>query len=528
MARSYASYLVQPSVSTAIAPEQVINSSGAFVWGLDNWARLQRFLILGSDGGTYYIKERDLTIENAKCVLDCWAEDASRTLDLIKDVAARGLAPKTQPYIFALALCCTHGEIEARRLAKDAIKTVCRTGTQFFQFVDAFHKLGSWTRSTKKAIGQWYTSRSVEQLGYQLLKYKSREGWTHKDVLRLAHVNPKGEVTAKLLGWAAGKDVSHSNGVLPEQLIVATGLTKLTPVEEVIKAILNNRLTHEMIPTEHLAQAPVWNALLHHMPMGALLRNLGRLTSSGVLKEGSAAQRYVCDQLQDPDVVRKSQLHPLKILVALYTYNNGKGDKGSLTWSPLRSVGTALDTAFRLAFGNVEPTGKRIELALDVSSSMNYGAIAGMGIITPRVASVALALINANVEPNCTVSVFSHEYQRIGFDKDAPLQALINGMSSIPFGGTNCALPIVTATKKFTKVDAFVVYTDSETNGHLGNHPAEALRNYRRMLVPQAKLVVVGMTSNGFTIADPKDAGMLDVVGFSPDTPQVISQFIAG
>jgi 60 kDa SS-A/Ro ribonucleoprotein len=42
-----------------------------------------------------------------------------------------------------------------------------------------------------------------------------------------------------------------------------------------------------------------------------------------------------------------------------------------------------------------------------------------------------------------------------------------------------------------------------------------------------AKLVLVGMASNGFSIADPNDAAMLDVVGFDTATPQVISGFAA-
>ena len=41
-----------------------------------------------------------------------------------------------------------------------------------------------------------------------------------------------------------------------------------------------------------------------------------------------------------------------------------------------------------------------------------------------------------------------------------------------------------------------------------------------------AKLIVMGMVSNGFSIADPTDAGMLDVVGFDASVPQVIAQFI--
>ena len=91
-------------------------------------------------------------------------------------------------------------------------------------------------------------------------------------------------------------------------------------------------------------------------------------------------------------------------------------------------------------------------------------------------------------------------------------------------GGTDCALPMVWAKRHKVEVDTFVVYTDNETwAGSV--HPAQALRDYRQASGNAAKLVVVGMTSNGFTIADPSDAGMLDVVGFDTATPPVISDF---
>ena len=70
-------------------------------------------------------------------------------------------------------------------------------------------------------------------------------------------------------------------------------------------------------------------------------------------------------------------------------------------------------------------------------------------------------------------------------------------------------------------------YTDSETwAGHV--HPVEALRRYREATGIAARLVVVGMVSNGFTIADPDDPGMMDVVGFDTATPALLSDFIAG
>ncbi len=76
-------------------------------------------------------------------------------------------------------------------------------------------------------------------------------------------------------------------------------------------------------------------------------------------------------------------------------------------------------------------------------------------------------------------------------------------------------------------VDTFVIYTDSETwAGDI--HPAEALRRYRQATGIPAKLVVVGMVANRFTIADPNDAGMLDVVGFDTSAPEVIAGFARG
>jgi hypothetical protein len=72
-----------------------------------------------------------------------------------------------------------------------------------------------------------------------------------------------------------------------------------------------------------------------------------------------------------------------------------------------------------------------------------------------------------------------------------------------------------------------VILTDSETwAGDV--HPSRALRDYRRASGIDARLVVVGMVANEFSIADPSDPGMLDVVGFDTATPQLIWDFARG
>jgi 60 kDa SS-A/Ro ribonucleoprotein len=101
-----------------------------------------------------------------------------------------------------------------------------------------------------------------------------------------------------------------------------------------------------------------------------------------------------------------------------------------------------------------------------------------------------------------------------------------NYTSRLPFGGTDCALPMLDALNQRIPADVFIIITDSET--WAGNvHPTVALQKYRKTMgIPEAKLIVMGLVSNNFTIADPTDAGQLDVVGFDAAVPQVIAQFI--
>jgi 60 kDa SS-A/Ro ribonucleoprotein len=97
----------------------------------------------------------------------------------------------------------------------------------------------------------------------------------------------------------------------------------------------------------------------------------------------------------------------------------------------------------------------------------------------------------------------------------------------MPFSSTDCALPMIRALENREPVDAFVIYTDSET--YMGKiHPQVALEEYRRGMGIEAKLIVVGMTSNCLTIADPKDLNTLNLAGFDTATPRIINDFIGG
>lgn len=294
---------------------QVSNSAAGYVWTVDDWTRLQRFIVLGGEGGSYYASEEKLSIENAKVVLRCIEADGPRAVETIAVVSEAGRAPKNDPALFALALCTARGDEETRQAAMQALPRVARIGTHLFHFVAFVDALRGWGRGLRQAVGNWYNARPARDLAYQALKYQQRDGWSHRDVLRLAH--PK------------APDEQHQT-------------------------------------------------IYHWMTQG---------------------------------------------------------------W-------------------------------------------AGPVPLSPR--------------------------QR--------LDDVMKQVAKMPMGGTDCALPMVWAMEQGVAADVFVVYTDSETwYGQID--PAVALQQYRAKTGIAAKLVVVGMLANSFSIADPNDAGMLDCVGFDTATP---------
>jgi 60 kDa SS-A/Ro ribonucleoprotein len=519
---------------------QIQNSAGGFAWAIDEWTRLRRFLILGSEGGSYYAGEWTLTAENAKAVEQCLAADGARTVAEIVAVSEGGRAPKNDPALFALAMAAGHGDEATRKAALEALPRVARISTHLFQFATFVEGFRGWGRALRRAVGGWYTGRSAESLAHQAVKYRQRAGMTHRDLLRLAHPagrvgagNPTLELTdehRRLFEWIVrGGDTAGLPRIV-EGFTLAQAAETPARTSELVREY---SLPREAVPTGHLASAEVWEALLEDMPMTALVRNLATMTRAGVLAPGSAGTAKVVAQLGDRDRIRKARVHPIALLAALRTYASGRGVRGRQSWTPVPQVVDALDAAFYTAFENVTPTGKRFLIALDVSGSMGMGFVAGVPGLTPRDASAALALVTAATETRYETVGFTARYGRVegltplAISPRQRLDDVVRRVSDLPFGPTDCALPMLYALAYDREVDVFLILTDSETwAGDV--HPVHALAEYRRASGIDARLVTVGMVSNGFSIADPNDPLQLDVVGFDTATPRLIADFATG
>jgi 60 kDa SS-A/Ro ribonucleoprotein len=570
----YAKHIANPETpqKEQAKATQVKARNGGFVFKVDDWKRLDRFLIIGNENGSYYASERQLTGENYDCILRCLKLDSKRTVDQIVTISSEGRAVKNDPALFALAVCSVHGDDVTRAYANKVMPKVARFSTAFFTYVDAVISLkdGRKGKGLLRAMGRWYTGKDAVKLAYQVCKYPGRsvgdQRWTHKDMLRMCRpsrttrngkalqipsedhakvfhyvthgVTTAAEVTKRKAEFyasekkqeAAGLSTAQFDALKDSKLKYIWGhekCRKATDIKEVVKLVSDFNLTRESVPQHFRNELEVQRALLPGMPMTALIRNLGSMTSSGLLKSLSSEVSDVVDKITDENNLQRARVHPMTIMMAMKTYSNGAGMR--TTWKPVSAIKDALEDAFYKAFKFVEPTGKRFLFGIDVSGSMGgfYWGQNDKSGLSAREAAAVVAMTCARTEKNYEMMAFSHQFIPLNITARDSYDTVIKRTSSLSFGGTDCALPMTWAMKKELEVDVFVILTDSETHSG-GIHPFEALKKYRKAINPEAKLAVLAFESSGFTIADPSDAGMIDIAGLDANVPKILSEFAAG
>lgn len=519
-----------PQSEPLIGTNQKKNNAGGYSFEITPMQRLERFLILGSDTGTYYVGEKELTKQNTSVITDLLRTDGKAVVDLIVAISDEGRAPKNAPAIFALAVAVRFGDLETKQYALKNLSKVARTATDLFSFIQQYKTElgGGFGNSVKRAIQNWYQSMNIGKAAYQIVKYRQRDGWSHHDVLHLAHPKARDEAENNLFRFAKSlaedKKVEVNFDLLPE---VARGFLLAQSekdVKKVVKLIGDFKLPREAIPTEFLNSPEIWNALLQDMPATALIRNLGKMTSVGLIKPLSDAEKLIAKKLDDSTWLQKSRIHPIAVLAAMKVYSAGHGVKGSLSWNASRKVLDSLDGAFYGTFKNVEPTGKNFLMGVDISGSMFGSPVVGMDFMNAAEVAAVMALVTVAREENVEIMGFTTQFEKLNISPKMRLDTVLAEMRKVSsrMGGTDCAQPMVWAQKNKLKVDVFSVYTDNETwAGSI--HPSQALKQYRKAMGINSKLIVAATSATLFTIADPKDAGMLDIVGFDSAAPQLIS-----
>jgi 60 kDa SS-A/Ro ribonucleoprotein len=330
------------------------------------WNDLQRYLILGASDGVYYAGDPRLSVERAGVVLECLAEDGLRVVNAVLEAAGSGRAPRLDPVLFALAVAASpkYADTAVNAAALKALPSVAHTAIHLKKFATYVTAHRGWGRSLRSAFADWYLQMPVRDLAQQMLKQRRRGRWSHSDLLRLSHPKPENKAQSVLFRWAVEGELSRVSGELLygdlKQVYGFEIAKKASDKREVIDLIEAYQLTYEMVPERWLAFADIWEALLDNMPYCAMLRNLGKLTSAGLITSQGESTALVAARLVDNRRIARAKANPVTLLDTLVAFRQ-KHD--------VPAISSALETAFYASFANLNPLGRRTGIALDSAAA---------------------------------------------------------------------------------------------------------------------------------------------------------------
>jgi 60 kDa SS-A/Ro ribonucleoprotein len=519
--------------------DQVVNHAGGYVFQVTPWTQLERFLVMGITDNTYYVDKQRLFVGNREVIYKCVQLDPFRTIDTIVKISDEGRCVRNISCVFALSIAASSPDVAVRRYALDNLGKVCRIGTDLFAF-DGFmtrkrpgkgapRPQRGWSHMLRSAVAKWYNDHTPEDLAFEVAKYQSRDGGDHLHMIRMSHLYGKTPEHNSVIRWVLDNPEKYPYNVedLPEILRTKIALEHVTTLREVLTILRETRAPEEFIPGEWKQHDEVWREMLKNLGTNAIFRNLCNLGHRGSLTKETV--RWLTEERLTQRAIERSRMHPIKVLLGYAMYLDGRRTQrsgGFQQWKVDPTLKRHLEQCFEWGFKNVQSTGKRVYLGMDVSGSMGSGSIyEGITWLTPRVMSAALANLFYKTEEHVRARGFSHTLVDLPITKNMSLDQTVRAISGIPFGGTDCSLPILDALRQKEVYDLFLVMTDNET--WAGNiQPFEALNRYRAAVNPRAKLCVLAMTPTRFSIADPNCDYMLDICGIDSNIYDLIRNFM--
>lgn len=509
-----------------------ISNEGGEVFTISPLQRLERFLYLGAVNGTFYASKEAFAQDALDAVVKAIAESGRDAVDMIVDVGQN--APKHAHVLVAYAIAISDSNPDTRVYALGRFNEVVRTSTHLFNLMEYIKGRRGWGGGLRRAVANWYLSKNDYQLAYQVMKYKQRDGWTHRDVLRKAHPQAENQTQNAIFKFVTAGELHADDSDAHAFIQASLEASQSDDIGHVIDLVQTYNLPREVVPTQFLKDARMWEALAPGMGMTALFRNLRNMHKSGYLVQGSDAVKLVVDKITDEDALRKGRIHPAQVFLAKKNANhevprdNGywfmESEELRLEDFP-KPVLSALETSFYKSFDNLEGTDRRIMLAVDVSGSMST-LMPGLPVSSAEWAAL-MAMVTLRQAPFAEVYGFAREFIDLGITPEDSMDDVMRKTSMHNFGWTDCAQPMVHAREKKMKFDAFMIYTDSGT-GHAHNVPQELAKYRKTSGIHDAKFGVVATVANDISIGDPNDPNVLNVVGFSAETPAVLERFVNG
>lgn len=160
------------------------------------WSQFARFLSVGTEGTLAYAGRTVFEPEDVTRTAAAIREDGLRAVEWIASAQHRAARN------YALALAASLGDGTTRRAALDLLPRVAVSSMDLFAFCEGCRGLRGWGRGLRSAVAKWYLSRPIDLLAQELVNCPEALGWSHRDLLRLAHPVAEDAERDALFRWA--------------------------------------------------------------------------------------------------------------------------------------------------------------------------------------------------------------------------------------------------------------------------------------------------------------------------------------
>lgn len=340
---------------------------------------------------------------------------------------------------------------------------------------------GQGGRAVKRQVSKFLNSVSE----YWAIKYNGHgRGYSLGDIVKTAHPKPISDKQKAIFAYLVGKEYDKMQ--VP-QISAYEALKKTTDTKEQISLIQEGRLPHEVVTGVIKPDKEIWNAILHQMPIFALLRNLNTLDRAGVLDEN---REYITSVLNDPERLAKSKILPFRFVTAFYQVKKA--------W-----IKDALRQAVELTFDNLPDIPGKTAVFLDVSGSMDGDYL--------RTGSVFALALYKKTNGNGIFWTFD---TRVYDPQPSMYDSILTQAERIKAGGcTDTGAPVEKLRKDNIYVDNIIIITDEQQN--TGSPFYKELEKYRRSINPNTKAFVIDIAPYRSAMIPPTDKNAHYIYGWS-------------
>ncbi|XP_068217190.1 RNA-binding protein Ro60-like [Palaemon carinicauda] len=495
---------------------------------------------------------------------------------IIDTLRAYSQLPYVDKEAVVLCLAVASKQGDQKKLVTDAhsaVRELCRSTHLFFLFIQISKMISKksghtgWGRGLRRAVNEWYLSWEPQRLALEVTRHSSAHGWTHRDVIRLAHLKlkemPMGTQVVlhyvfmgleKTVKEYSGKD-NTSDLLDLMQVLDKDGHPKDGEGDWDVNQVINkvNKL-HEVfgsvalddVPSQSLKSPEVWSHMLDKLGGESALASVNRMSKASLLNPGpenNALPAKLGDRLKHEDLTGGS-ITPTQVLMALHAYEHptrylGEGGARRAGKSPRLAgkvqvrrpskvnplVTDALHSLIASSAKSIPKTSRKLAVCIDVRASMgtlhvHTGNPEGKGEVSCYEAAAVTVLSLSSGGTNPAVSTLAFSGDSLGelkVPEGATISMLSEKFKETVIGPVNVEAALNWAVEN--KVETLVIVS-LKFDPHLA---VETLKQVNEKNNTQIRLVLCGFV--GKFMEAPRTENFLLALGFDQRTPCIIRAF---